>query len=88
MSTAAELEFTVSAQSRKATRVRLRRVMERWVAEVDGIRSHVGLGSTARAALVAALEPLSADETQMLLVDLSLLGPSIRVLEIESAATI
>ena len=70
-----------------AISVRLRRFGERWVAEVDAAGPNVAVGLTARDALAAALSPLGEATVALLLADLSLLEPSLRLLELERAAS-
>jgi hypothetical protein len=57
--------------------VRLRRVGERWVAQVAGV--HVAVGASARAALMAAIRPLGEAASRALLADLALLEPSLAI---------
>ena len=66
--------------------VRLRRTGERWVAQLEGSSTGVGIGGSPRSALQAALEPLGSRVAAMLLADLGLLEPSVRVIELERAA--
>lgn len=67
--------------------VRMRKRADRWAAEVRGPASAVGIGSSAREALTAALEPFGEVRLRSLLADLGLLGPSLAVLEWSSAAS-
>ena len=60
--------------------VRLSPVGDRWVARVG---DSVAVGSGARLALSAALEPVGEASIRALLADLALLGPSIEVAAIE-----
>ena len=84
MNSAGLIEFTLTAdRGRQAVGVRLRRAGERWIAQLDGPAAAVGLGTTARAALAAVLEPLGTTATAALLADVALVEPSLRVLELE-----
>jgi hypothetical protein len=60
--------------------VRLIRSGDRWVARAG---DSVAVGSSARLALTAALEPLGQASVRALLADLILLEPSIRVAALE-----
>ena len=60
--------------------VRLIRSGDRWVARAG---TSVAVGSSARLALTAALEPLGQASVRALLADLILLEPSIRVAALE-----
>ncbi|CAN5756086.1 hypothetical protein BH23CHL7_BH23CHL7_09810 [soil metagenome] len=83
----ATVQFTLSPPALgQSVSVRLRRAGGRWVAQLDGSAQAVGIGSSARSALVAALEPLGSGAVTLLLADLALLGPSCRVLELERGA--
>jgi hypothetical protein len=83
----AMVHFTLSPPALgHSVSVRLRRTGRRWVAQLDGSAQAVGIGSSARSALVAALAPLGNGATTLLLADLGLLVPSVAVLEIERAA--
>ncbi len=63
--------------------VRMTHTGERWVARVG---HSVAVGSSARVALLAALELLGKANIRALFADLGLLEPSIAVAEIERAA--
>lgn len=82
------IDFTLSqAAAGCDVQIRLRRVAQRWVADVRGARSGTGMGRSASQALVAALEPMGDAATRALLADLGLLEPSIAVLTVEAAAS-
>ena len=78
----AGLEFTLHTSGADFV-VRLRRLGERWVADVAGQEGRVGLGLTARAALSAALEPFGSNRRRELMADLALLSPSVEVARLE-----
>jgi hypothetical protein len=80
------IEFTLCSPGRTPVQVRMRRMSERWTANVSGPISSVGLGMTARQALTAALERLGDLAVRMLLCDLGLLEPSVAVLQVEADA--
>jgi len=81
------IEFTLSADAgRPPVEVRLRRAGERWVAQLPGTAGAVGIGTSARAALRAALEPLGSESAVRLLADVGLMAPSRRVMEFERLA--
>jgi hypothetical protein len=82
----AVLEFTLSAPGCAPVAVRLRRYLDRWIAELLGAGEPVAIGSTAREALTTALVPLGPARAKVLLADLGLLEPSIQVAEIERAS--
>ena len=63
--------------------VRMTRIGGRWVARVGHC---VAIGSSARSALLAALQLLGKADIRALFADLGLLEPSIAVAEIERAA--
>jgi len=86
-SDAPTIEFTLRPPGRTPVQVRLRRVAERWTANVNGPISTVGLGGTARQALTAALEPLGDFAVRVLLTDLGLLEPSLAIAQIERTAS-
>jgi len=86
MSNAPVIEFTLRPAGRTPIEVRMRRVAERWTADVSGPFATVGLGTTARQALTAALQPLGDFAVRMLLTDLGLLEPSVAVARLEQAA--
>jgi hypothetical protein len=57
--------------------VRLRQFGDRWIAAADIAGSHeIGLGSSARQALVASLSPLGPRARGLLMADTALLAPS------------
>jgi hypothetical protein len=73
------LEFTLAPASLPyVVDVRLRRSGERWsvIADVQG-RTHIGIGTSPRAALTAALTPLGKRAVTLLLADTGLLEPSV-----------
>jgi len=81
------IEFTLSGDGGRApVEVRLRRAGERWVAQLPGTGGAVGMGTSARAALKAALEPLGSESAVRLLADVGLMAPSRRVIEFERRA--
>jgi len=81
-----QIQFTLEpAAPLPAIDVRMRRFGARWVAEVGGDQPNIGLALTARAALAAALDPLGESAVTRLMAELSLLEPSVRVLEMERA---
>ena len=63
----------------------LRRAGPRWVARLQGAGA-VGMGSSPRAAVSAALAPLGRPVVALLLADLGLLEPSLRVIELDAAS--
>lgn len=67
-----------------SVRVTLRRVGPRWVARVQGAGA-VGVGASPRAALSAVLRPLGEPAVKLLLADLGLVEPSLRLLQLEQA---
>jgi len=87
MQTAGWIEFTLSRRQGSPVAVSLRRAGERWVAQLDGNGAAIGLGTSARAALQAALEPFGEYAVTQLMADVALLEPSCRVLELESQAS-
>jgi hypothetical protein len=79
-----QIQFTLEpAAPLPSVDVRMRRFGERWVAEVGGDQPNVGIASTPREALTAALSPLGERSVTLLLADLSLLEPSCEVLELQ-----
>ena len=81
MTSSQPVEFEVAPPALGyAVSVLLRNVIGRWlaVAECLDVR-HIGLGSTAREALVSAFAPLGARTAAVLMVDPALFGASIRV---------
>jgi len=74
-STRSSIDFTLGGLA-----VRLIRSGDRWVAHAG---ESVAVGSSARVALTAALEPLGQASVRALLADLILLGPSLEVAAIE-----
>ena len=82
------VEFTLRPQGFAApVHVRMRKRADRWAAEVRSPSSAVGIGSSAREALIAALEPFGEVRLRSLMADLGLLGPSLVVLEWSRAAS-
>jgi hypothetical protein len=82
------VEFTLRPAGFAApVHVRMRKRADRWAAEVRGPLSAVGIGSSAREALTAALEPFGEVRLRRLLADLGLLAPSIAILEWSRAAS-
>lgn len=79
------VQFSLRQGSAQPIDVTLRPLGPRWVAEVSGPVIGTGLGTTARTALTAALQPLGESAIRALMVDLGLLEPSIAVLELEAA---
>lgn len=79
------VEFSLHPVGQPPVAVRLRRYLDRWVAELIGTPQPLGIGLTAREALTAALAPLGEVTVRLLLADLGLLEPSIRVAAIEQA---
>lgn len=80
----ASVEFSLQPPvGRSPVRVRLRRYLDRWVAELIGSGQPIAIGLTAREALVAALAPLGDRHAGVLLADLGLIEPSLSVLEID-----
>jgi hypothetical protein len=69
-----------------AVEVQLRRAGGMWIARVTASEIAVGIATSARAALAAAIEPLGEPAVTDLLADLGLLEPSLRVMEVERAA--
>jgi hypothetical protein len=76
-STRRSIDFTLGGLA-----VRLTPAGDRWVARAG---ESVAVGSSARLALTAALEPLGQASVRALLADLLLLEPSIRVLAMDSS---
>jgi len=82
-STDLAVDFTLApAALRFAVEVRLRRSGQRWVAvvQIDG-RAQTGIGTTARAALTAALDSLGQLAVTVLMADPALLEPSVAIAE-------
>jgi hypothetical protein len=89
MELAPDLTFTLHGPvPANAVSVRLRRFGRRWVAVSDPPGRSVGVGATARAALTAAIAPLGPVATREMLADLSLLGPSLVVLQSERGTAV
>jgi hypothetical protein len=83
----ATIEFTLQPPRPGApVSVRLRRYLDRWVAELVGTAHPVAVGITPREALTVALTPLGDTQVRLLLADLGLLEPSIAVATIERRA--
>jgi hypothetical protein len=80
------IEFTLHPQHASAVHGRLRRVDVRWLAEVSSPSVSVGVGASARQALIAALQPFGDTATRLLLADLGLLEPSVAVMALEAEA--
>jgi hypothetical protein len=80
------IEFTLQPAGGPHVRVRLRQSGQRWAAEVSGDAIGLAIGTSARQALTAALEPLGKPQLGRLLADLGLLEPSVRVIELGAAA--
>lgn len=77
-----QIEFTIQPVAPlPAVDVRMRRFGERLIAQVGGDQPHTGLALTPRAALAAALEPLGEPAVRLVMADLSLLEPSIEVMQ-------
>jgi len=75
-----QIQFTLSPVAPlPAVEVRMRRFGERWVAQAGSASPNVGVASTPREALAAALAPLGERAVRLLLADLSLLEPSIEI---------
>jgi hypothetical protein len=84
----APIEFTLRPNGAVApVHVRMRKRLDRWAAEVSGVRSGVGIGVSAREALTVALEPLGEVQARRLLADLGLIEPSITVLTLQRATS-
>ena len=82
-----QIQFTLEpAAPLPAIDVRMRRFGARWVAEVGGDQPNIGLALTAREALAAALGPFGEQAVARLMADLSLLEPSIRVIDVDRIA--
>lgn len=80
------IRFTLSPEGLGySVGVTLRRAGTRWVARLDGAGA-VGIGASPRAALSAVLKPLGQPALSLLLADLGLLEPSLRVRRLESAS--
>lgn len=77
------VEFTLRPPDGAPIAVRLRRYLDRWMAELVGRSQPVAIGLTAREALSAALAPLGDRQVRLLMADLGLLEPSLSVVEIE-----
>ena len=79
-------DFTLSAPTlRLRVDVRLRRSGDRWVARADaGGTRQVGLAESPGKALAASLAPLGRTAVTVLLADLGLLEPSLRVAAVEA----
>jgi uncharacterized RDD family membrane protein YckC len=82
-----DFKFTLRAARSPDVAVRLRRIGERWVAELGAGSGMVGVGATAGAALAAAARPLRMASSRELLCDLSLLRPSLEIIEGMNAAS-
>ena len=67
-----------------AIEVRMRRFGERWVAQAGTTIPSVGMATSPREALKAALEPLGDKAVTRMLADLRLLEPSIDVAQLEA----
>lgn len=80
------IEFSLRTGDGPVLSVRMRRLSLGWVADVAGVGAGPGVGRTARQALTAALLPLGDEQTRTVLADLGLLGPSLAVLALETAA--
>ena len=81
------VEFTLRRPGGAPIAVRLRRYLDRWMAELVGRPDQVAIGLTAREALTAALTPLGDRQVGILLADLGLLEPSLRTAAIERAVS-
>ena len=86
MSDNAIVEFTLRPHGGAPVNVRLRRYLDRWLAELVGEPEPVAIGLTAREALTTALLPLGDRQVRLLLADLGLLEPSLAVAAIERRA--
>jgi hypothetical protein len=75
------LGFRLAAESPdRGVDVRLRSFGDRWMAAATiAGEVEIGLGRTAREALVSALAPLDQPLVRALLSDLALLGPSVEI---------
>lgn len=78
-----QIEFTLRPVGREEVSVRLRRLGGGWSAQISGSAASIGMGTSARSALTAALQPFGDRAIRVLLADLGLLEPSIAVLEME-----
>jgi hypothetical protein len=77
---ATDLEFTLHATSgEQVVHVRLRRFGPRWVAQATGGSGRVGVGTSPRLALSAAIVPFGDTAAREMLADLSLLEPSVEL---------
>lgn len=83
MNEASTIEFTLRPPGHGPVSIRLRRYLDRWVAEQVGVGRPLAIGLTAREALTAALSPLGESQVRMLLADLGLLEPSVNVIRLE-----
>jgi hypothetical protein len=80
----ATIEFTLQPpRAGEPVSVRLRRYLDRWVAELVGTTHPVAVGITPREALTVALTPLGDTQVRLLLADLGLLEPSVRIAELQ-----
>jgi hypothetical protein len=84
-----QIQFTLSPVAPlPGIEVRMRRFGERWVAQASGAGSpNVGVATTPRAALAAALAPLGERAARVMLADLSLLEPSIEIAALAASET-
>ena len=83
-----QIQFTLTPVAPlPAVEVRMRRYGERWVAQAGTASPIVGVASSPREALAAALVPLGEDAVRLMLADLALLEPSVDVAQLERAAT-
>jgi hypothetical protein len=84
-----QIEFTLQPPAPlPAIDVRIRRFGERWIAEAGTGLPNVGMATTPREALKAALEPLGNHAVTRLLADLSLLEPSRELIELARASAV
>ena len=75
-----QIQFTLSPVAPlPAIEVRMRRFGERWVAEAGPGSPSVGVASSPREALTAALAPFGDRVTRVLMADLTLLEPSVQI---------